>query len=230
MAADQSVTLERGVPLRITTGSGNVTVTGEDREDLAVKDGPKVTSTDEGVTVAKRSGSITVRCPTGTDVFVGTGSGKVSLQGVLGAIRITTGSGDISVVGAASVDARSGSGSIDVGDCAGSCSCRSGSGSLHVQHAGSVELAAASGSVEADDVGAATVRAGSGSVAVGLFEAGAVVVEAHSGSVDVTVPPGVHPATQLRAKSGSVRCECDEGADGSIKVTTHSGSISVTAR
>jgi hypothetical protein len=230
MAKNQSVTLERGVPLRVATGSGNVTVTGEERPDLAVEDDPKVTSTEEGIKVAKRSGSITLRCPTGTDVFVGTGSGKVSLQGVLGAVRVTTGSGDISVAGATSVDARSGSGSIDVGDCAGSCSCRSGSGSLRVQHAGSVELAAASGRVEAADVGAAKVRAGSGSVAVGLFEAGPVVVEAHSGSVDVTVPAGVHPATQLRAKSGSVRCECDEGADGSITVTTHSGSISVTAR
>jgi hypothetical protein len=36
--------------------------------------------------------------------------------------------------------------------------------------------------------------------------------------------------TELRAKSGSVRCDCAPGDDGSVRVTTGSGSISVIER
>ena len=74
------------------------------------------------------------------------------------------------------------------------------------------------------------VRAGSGSVRVGLTRAGNLTVESHSGSVDVSVPSGVHPEVDLRAKSGSVRCDCDEGTDGAIHVKAGSGSITVTER
>jgi hypothetical protein len=93
-----------------------------------------------------------------------------------------------------------------------------------------VELVAASGSVEVGAVGPARVRAGSGSVTIGLVGPATVDVEAHSGTVAVSVPHGLRPATALRAASGSVRCDCQPGHDGAIRVTTGSGQISVTER
>jgi len=99
-----------------------------------------------------------------------------------------------------------------------------------VGRAGDAELVTTSGSVEADSVTGAQVKAGSGSVELGLAQAGAVDVKAHSGSVTISVPPGLQPATSLRSSSGKVRCDCEEGDDGEIRVRVGSGSISVVER
>jgi len=215
----------------VVAQSGSVTVTGEQRDDVLVARPDKdVTTGPEGVEVSAKSGSVEIRCPAGTDVFVGAGSGSVELRGTLGDARITAESGNIEVERVLRLDARTASGSIDVEDCELECRCRAGSGRVRVNHAGSVDLTATSGSVEADAVGAAQVHAGSGSVNVGLIEVGSVAIDAHSGSVNVTVPTGCRPMTDLRATNGSVRCDCETGNDGLIQVTARSGAITVTER
>jgi DUF4097 and DUF4098 domain-containing protein YvlB len=217
--------------VRVTTRSGSVTVIGEDRPDVLVEQGAEtVTSDAGGVEIAGRSSTIMVRCPNDSDVFAGTASGSVSLRGRLGRTHVTSSSGSIEIAEVASADARTKSGSIRVADCAGACRCSTKSGRLHVGRAGSVELVTASGSVEAVAVSAAKVRVGSGSVDLGIAELDRVEVEAHSGSVTITLPEGSHPATELNARSGSVRCDCAPGDDGPIRVTTGSGSISVVER
>jgi DUF4097 and DUF4098 domain-containing protein YvlB len=231
MTTTRSVRIDPKTPVRVTSRSGAVSVTGENRDDVLVESGADhVDPGPAGLEIFGRSGAVVVRCPVGTDVFVGSASGSVELRGQLGDARVTTASGSIVIEAAARVEARTGSGSIEVGDCAGDCHCHSGSGRLEVGRAGSVDLATGSGSVEAERVGAAQVRAGSGSVNVGLTAPGSVVVEAHSGSVTVTVPHDMHPEVDLRARSGSVRCDCEAGLDGRIRVSTGSGAITVTTR
>jgi DUF4097 and DUF4098 domain-containing protein YvlB len=231
MADPTSVPVDGATPLRVTSRSGSVVITGEDRTDVLVERGADQVETGaEGVHVKGRSGTLVARCPAGTDVFVGVASGSVSIHGTLGDTRVTTQSGSITIDRARRVDARTGSGSIVVDECDGECRCQSGSGRLRVGRAGSVELVAASGSVEVGAVGPARVRAGSGSVTIGLVEPATVEVEAHSGTVAVSVPHGLRPAVALRASSGSVRCDCEPGQDGAIRVTTGSGKISVTER
>jgi DUF4097 and DUF4098 domain-containing protein YvlB len=217
--------------VRVTTRSGSVTVIGEDRPDVLVERGAeKVTSGDDGVEVVGRSGTIELRCPSDSDVFVGTASGSVSLQGRLGRTHVTSESGSIEIDEVASADARTKSGSIRVADCTGTCRCSTKSGRLDVGRAGAVELVTASGSVEAEAVGAAKVQVGSGSVDLGITALEHVEVDAHSGSVTITLPEGSHPMTELHAGSGSVRCDCAPGDDGSVRVTTGSGSIEVIER
>lgn len=230
MAKDrQSVALAPGTPVRVTNRSGSITVIGEDRADVLIERGAdRVTAGSDGVEIQTGSGKVLVRCPTGTDAFVGTGSGKVKLEGSLGITKVTTQSGKISVEYAVAVDARTGSGSIEVLACDGVCRAHTGSGSLRVGRAGSAELVTGSGGVDAEAVGGAMVRTGSGSVSVGLSTPGSVTIEAHSGSVTVAVPFGVHPRFELRANSGSVLCTCEPGNDGVITVSTGSGSIRVT--
>jgi hypothetical protein len=63
-----------------------------------------------------------------------------------------------------------------------------------------------------------------------VAEPAAVDVEAHSGSVTVTVPAGVRPQLDLQTSSGRVRCDCEPGTDGSIRVKARSGQISVLER
>src|SRR5919106_6021473 len=113
--------------LRVTNRSGNVTVTGEDRADIVVDKGPEPEVEPDGsVKVSGRSGAIVVRCPAGTDVRAGTGSGNVVLRGRLGDARATTGSGKIEVEHVDRLDARTGSGSLMVEDCAGECRLHTG--------------------------------------------------------------------------------------------------------
>ncbi len=213
----------------VTSRSGRITVTGEDRADILVeRGGDNVVREGDRVVVDGRSGRVELRCPAGTDVIVGTGSGKVELLGRLGDARVTTGSGAITVEQVERLDARTGSGSLQVDACDGACKCQTGSGSIRVGRAGEAELVTGSGRVTADLVDGAEVKAGSGRVDLGLRSAGNVGVQAHSGSVTVKVPAGVHPATRLKANSGRVVCECQEGTDGDISITTNSGSISVT--
>ncbi len=224
--------IRAGTPLRITSRSGRVTVTGEARDDVLVEKGASdVRVTSDGVEVVRASGAVAVRCPRGTDVLVGVASGGVVLAGLLGDARVTTESGEISVEEVTRLDARSRSGSIRVARCAGECRCRADSGQVRIDEAGSVDVAAASGSVEAGAVGAASIRAGSGKVTVGLARGGGdVSVEVHSGSVEITVPPGVRPACDLVSRSGAVRGDCEPGDDGRIRVRTGSGTVTVRSR
>lgn len=218
-----------GVPrIRISNRSGAITVTGEARGDVEVVGADAGAEPDGTVAVDGRSGKIEVRAPEGSDVIVGTASGRIRLRGVLGDVRATTGSGSIDVDHVARLDARSRSGSLEVVRCDGPCSLHTTSGSVTVGQAGDADLVAGSGSVVARRVSGARVKAVSGSVEVGLDEPGDVEIQAHSGSVHVTVPVGCCPTTRLEARSGAVRCDCAAGDDGHIEVVARSGSIVVT--
>ncbi|HUF83717.1 MAG TPA: DUF4097 family beta strand repeat-containing protein [Acidimicrobiia bacterium] len=229
MPNEKSVVAPSGAVLRVTSRSGRVRVTGEDRTDILAEKGDAPSVGPDGVEI-KGLAKVLVRCPAGTDVVVGTGSGDVELHGRLGDARVTTGSGTIRVEEVRALDARTRSGDVEVEECAESCRLKTGSGRVRVGRAGEADLATGSGSVEADLVTGARVKTGSGSVELGLAEAGGVDVKAHSGSVTISVPPGLRPATSLESSSGKVRCDCDEGDDGEIRVKVGSGSIAVVER
>lgn len=229
MAREKAVPAPTGVVVRVTSRSGRVTVTGEDRADIVVEKGDEPSVGPDGVEITG-SGKVVVRCPAGSDVVVGTGSGRVDLNGRLGDARVTTGSGTIRVEEVRAIDARTGSGDVAVETCAGRCRLKTSSGSVRVGRAGEADLATGSGSVEAELVTGAHIKTGSGSVEVGLAQAGGVDVKAHSGSVTVSVPAGLRPATSLRSSSGKVRCDCHEGDEGEIRVKVGSGSIAVVER
>src|SRR5258707_1265092 len=115
MTTFKSVQIDPHTPIRVTSQSGAVVVTGEDRSDVLVESGgDRVVTGPAGVEIAGRSDTVVVRCPAGTDVFVGSASGSVELRGRLGDARVTTESGGIAVEVATRVEARTGSGSIDV--------------------------------------------------------------------------------------------------------------------
>jgi DUF4097 and DUF4098 domain-containing protein YvlB len=220
-----------GTTVRVTTRSGSVTVIGEERSDVVVDPATEpVTAIDQSVEVVGRSDAITVRCPTGSSVIVGSASGSIALQGRLGAVQANTGSGSIAVERATRADVRTRSGGIDVSRCDGECRGQSGSGSLRIGSAESVDLVAKSGDVDVGAVGSARVHAVSGAVRLGITTPGEVEVDVLSGSVAITLPPGQHPATDLLAKLGKVRCDCPPGDDGELRVTARSGSITVTER
>ncbi|HEX2381960.1 MAG TPA: DUF4097 family beta strand repeat-containing protein [Acidimicrobiales bacterium] len=219
--------------VRISAGSGSITIIGEAREDV-VTDGHAHVHAHDGafeITAHRRSRSMTVRCPAGASVVVGSRSGSLRLSGRLGAVRATTMSGSIDVEEAAEVDLRAMSGTITVGACAGPCRIKTKSGSTHVGSAGSVELHIGSGRVRIDRVaGAVTVRAVSGSVTLEAGGDGPVEVETMSGSVTVVLPSGCRPEVRAKSLSSRPKIECEEGHDCQVSVRTLSGRITVRCR
>lgn len=223
--------------LHVSTRSGRVTITAEERQDLLIEsDAPlrddkiDVDATGRVSVKSGRGGSgwLELRCLTGTDVVIGTVSGKVELRGQLGGVRVTTVSGSVHVDRAEALDVRSISGSIEVARCDGPCRLQTKSGRATAGSAGDARVSTMSGRIQIDNVaGSAKVQTASGRVELGTQGRGDVSVETMSGSVRVEVPAGVRPAARLRSLAGRPRCDCEEGDDCEIVVQSMSGKIEV---
>lgn len=178
--------------VRITTSSGAVRVRAEaDRSEcwssVAALDVSPMT-VDGG-----RSG-VEVRVPEGTDLVIGTTSGRVTVEGRVGAISVLTTSGRISIDAASSVDARSGSGRVSVGYTEGVCRIVSTSGRVEVERCGSADAVSGSGRIVlADAHGPVRATSTSGRVIVAVAGAHDVEAETVSGRIEVSYPVGVRP-------------------------------------
>ena len=216
-------------PTRITIAarSGKVRVIASRGATLAV-DGARMTLDDDGaMRIDGRSDAVTVHCPEDTDVTIGTFSGRVDCAGRLGAMKVTTASGRVSVERCTSIDLRTKSGRVDVETCEGHCRIVAAASTVTVRSAGSAEISTATGTVVVGNVGDAEIRVISGKVSLATQRGTHVKVRAVSGTVTVMVPRDARPATRLRAISGSVRCEPERGDDGEITIDTVSGTIAV---
>lgn len=207
--------LPEGARLRVLTISGGVSVIAEERDDLEVEpEGRGVKIVDDHVAELKsRSKNFTIRCPIGTNVSVGTVSGKVKLKGPLGSIKVSTISSAISIdISSGDVDVRTVSGSIKVERCGGSCKLSSKSGSIRVGGVGG-------------DCRASTI---SGSLEVETQGLGDVSLKGVSGNMTVHVPHGKRPRVRMKSLSGRMTCDCEQGSDFEIKGRSISGSLHVT--
>jgi DUF4097 and DUF4098 domain-containing protein YvlB len=221
-------TAEQGIgALEIATRSGAVIVRARPIARPEVLSGPAEIQPD-GVVRAGFSGRIEIACPEGTDVIIGSSSGRIECHGRLGRVAVTGHSGRIEIEEARDIEVRSTSGRVSIGRCDEMCRVAVGSGSVDIGSAGSVDVTLASGRLEVDACGDVNVRSGSGRVSLGLVRAGAVEVSTLSGRVSIAVPPGVEPDLQLTSRSGRVQCEVSPGSDGRVAVETLSGAIKVT--
>jgi DUF4097 and DUF4098 domain-containing protein YvlB len=214
-------------PARLTVAmrSGSILVRTGSGSDVEVHGGKVRVEPDGTYRIEGGSKSIEVICPAGSDVILGTSSGKVSLEGPLGDVRITGSSGTVDVDQARSLDLRVRSGSVVVGAVVGECRVVSSSGRIEVGSAGSVDLSGVSGTIVAGAVGGGTVRTTSGRVTIGLDRAGDLEVRGVSGTTEITVPRGVAPELRLATVSGKIKRDLEEGHDGVISVRTVSGTI-----
>jgi DUF4097 and DUF4098 domain-containing protein YvlB len=216
-------------PVRITVTSGRVQIIGESRAGIDVS-GAETSGSGTELSVRGKSKPVTVRVPTGTDVFVGSNSGNVELSGLLGNVSVTTRSADITAEEVASIDARTNSGKLTVGESHGSVRLRSKSSRSRVRRAGgNVHITTTSGRVEVQDArDAVSIKNVSGDTDVTVTGTGEVSVEAMSGDITVYVPADSRPDVQLRTTSGKKRIECETGTDFVITGRSMSGDITVT--
>ena len=218
-------------PLKITTRSGTVRVVAAAGSELAVEGGT-IDLLDDGTIHIRRERSsnvIDVRCPLGSDVTVGTASGKVELLGALGTVRVATVSGRIHVAEADRIDLRTKSGKVDIEACAGECRIMTKSAAVHVGRADRATVAVVSGIVLLERVRGAEVKTVSGKVLVGSTGGERISVHTVSGKVEIRVPAATRPATRLRSLSGKIQCDLSPGDDFEVAVVSVSGAIRVSS-
>jgi len=198
--------------VRIASTSGAVRVIAEDRADVDVPDSSTFSVDESVMTVSAGSRRALVRVPIGTDLVVGTTSGRVEVSGPVGSLAVTTMSGRVSVEAARSVDIRSTSGRIEVGSATGSCRVSTRSGRVVVGSCGEAHLTSASGriSLEVAD-GPVHAHCVSGRIDVAVSSAQDVEAETVSGRISVRLPAGVRPWIVARrddAQPESDRYDC----------------------
>jgi DUF4097 and DUF4098 domain-containing protein YvlB len=217
----------------VTSRSGRVEVSAEPRADIEVEGARRAElERDEGgehLLVSGTNEHIVVRCPIATDIVIGTLSGRVELTGRLGAVRITTSSGQVKVAEAASVDVRTRSGTLRVSRCEGAVRAQSTSARVDIEEAAQLDAETASGAITVGSIDDATVRSTSGRVELGFNGSGSIAARTVSGRVEISVPAGVHPEMALHAVSGRID-SIEPGHDGTVAVDTVSGRIRVRTR
>ncbi len=143
------------------------------------------------VTIERVRSAVTVHVPEGTDVVIGTSSGRVRCTGRLGAVAVTTKSGRVEIEAASSLDVRGTSASVTVGVVDGTCRVRTASGRVEVEACGAAEVSTRSGRITLASVsGTVTAHSTSGRVTVQMVEAHDVHAETVTGRIELTMPQG----------------------------------------
>lgn len=209
--------------VRISTTSGSVRVTAEPgRTDVWSRSSP-VTSADESVTIDGGSSKVEMLVPEGTDLVIGTISGKVTVAGRVGAVSALTTSGRIFVDHAVSVDARSTSGRVEVAYSDGECRVMSTSGKVQVGRCGAADAASGAGRIVlADAHGPVRANCTSGRITVSMAGAHDVDAETVSGRIEISFPSGVRPLVVSSAAAAA-----EAGPDHDCTVIARSGSSRV---
>lgn len=220
--------------IRIASGSGSIVVVAEPRADVDAGPGGLQKVEDGVVKVVghRNSTKLTVRCPEGSDVTIGSRSGSIRLHGRFGAVRAQTMSGKIDVPDAVtSADIRTMSGSIHVGDCAGMCRAKTKSGHAHIESAGEIDVAVSSGRIEVDQVhGSVRARTISGSIALTSDGTERIEAETMSGSIIIRLPEQCRPRVRAKSLSRTADIELPAGDDVEVVARTLSGGITVKSR
>jgi Putative adhesin len=173
--------------------------------------------------------SITVTTPAGATVRVAAASADTGLRGPLGALTVTTASGDVDVEATTGTQVRSASGDVRIGTATGRAVVGTASGDVRVESAEhGLEVRTASGDVSvgraAEEISIGTA---SGDVEIDVVERGTVRLKSVSGDATVGVAAGQRVWLELSSVSGRMRSEL--GGDDS-GAASGPATVSITAR
>jgi DUF4097 and DUF4098 domain-containing protein YvlB len=176
------------------------------------------------------SKSVEVRCPAGTDVMVGTASGRIDIHGAVGRAHATTTSAKVTIEAAAAADLRTVSGGIEVGTCYGSCRAATQSGSIRVGQAEEVAASTVAGSIHIGHARSRVeVHTVSGKVALDADGEGAIAVKTVSGPVSLRLPGSLRPELRVRT-SGRKLSRIEPGDGVRVSVTSVTGKVEIQPR
>jgi DUF4097 and DUF4098 domain-containing protein YvlB len=166
--------------------------------------------------------------PAETQLHSHTGSGNQTIEGLHGAVEVSSGSGGLKVSDIGSrVRAETGSGDIDINRVQGTVRTRAGSGSIHATSiAGGFDAETGSGRISLEQSAPGSVRVDTGSGGMELRGVrGSLDARAGSGGIQAEGEPS-GPWT-LHTGSGTVRVRLPSNAAFDLDARTSSGSLSV---
>ncbi len=212
--------------VRVTTTSGAVIVRSEPGLDAVIAAGSPVEVDGSTLTIDGGSTKTELRVPEGTDLVIGTSSGKVAVRGTVGSVAVVTISGKVSVDRAASVDIRTDSGKVHVDVVTDECRVVGGSGRVTVGRCGSAHVTTVSGRITLDDVhGPTRTHCSSGRIDVTMATADDVDAETVSGRIVISMP--AEATVRLDTPSNAT---VQASGDHDCVVTARSGSGRVVVR
>jgi hypothetical protein len=154
-----------------------------------------------------RSGSLrlAVEVPPGADVAVSSSSAEVVVRGPVGAVRVRTSSGHVTVDRAEAADISCSSGHIRVGTVAGATALATSSGNIALaQVGGPLSASMSSGGLRAELVsGSMQIGTASGDVRVRRCDGEDITIKTVSGDVVLGLPSGIRVEPDISTLSGS---------------------------
>ncbi|MDQ3698152.1 MAG: DUF4097 domain-containing protein [Gemmatimonadota bacterium] len=222
---DTVVPMGRGGAVELSLTSGEIRVTGSDRNEARVRaysehGDLRFESTGSRLQLSVRSRGgrggrlgdtrYELTIPTGTRVIMRSISGDLAVSGVKGEVEANSTSGDIEVIDAVErVSAETVSGDLLVRQVAGDLRGSTVSGEVQVRSVtGDVEVHSVSGEIELSDIHAKFVRARSTSGDIDLDgtmdSSGRYDLGSHSGSILLAIPSGTGADMSVATFSGDV--------------------------
>lgn len=269
------------IDLAIDVPVGRIEVTASERTDVEVRVDPSnpskkadvraatetvVEHQDDRVTIAvprrygpligsgSESVDVTVDLPIGSRLTVDTSVGRIRANGPLGATRIKSSTGDVSIERAEHLQVRAGSGEVVVGHVDGELEISAGNGPTRVDYVGGtaafkasngdIHIGVAGGALTAklangsisirEALDSVTVRSSYGKVRIDEVSSGAIQLDASYGEVLVGIRHGVAAWLDIQSKKGVVRNDMTAGEGPSagegtveVRVRTSYGDITV---
>ncbi len=213
--------------VRITTTSGAIHVVAEpELTEVWSSVGPL----DAGLPAIIDGGAskVRVRVPEGTDLVVGSTSGRVTIEGRVGAVSAMSTSGRVSIEHAESIDVRTTSGRIDVKESTGSCRAVATSARVEVGRCGDADVTSRSGRIVLKDAnGRVHAHCTSGRIEIALGGAYDVDAETVSGRIVVSLPAEVSAGV---VTSPGAPTAPDDDHDCVVVARSVSGRVDVTNR
>ena len=210
--------------VRIASTTHRIHVIAEHRDDVIVRGNAEVSTVGVVTTVADVRSRVTVRVPVGTDLVIGSESGRIEVAGRVGGLAALTETGRIEIERAASVDARTSSGRVEIGHCEGECRVRSESGRVQIDACGGADVATTTARIDLSHVtGPVRAHCVSGRIELSLDDAHDVDAETVTGRVNVAMPEGTNCFVS------DVDDEPPEGYDCVVNARSVTGRVQVTS-
>ena len=182
--------------VRITTTSGAIQVVAEPGRTEVWSSAAPLEPAQLPATIDGGASKVRVLIPEGTDLVVGATSGRVTIEGRVGAVSAMTTAGRVSIEQAESVDVRSRSGRVEVGRSNGSCRAVATSARVVIGRCGDADVTSRSGRIVLKDAnGRVRAHCTSGRIEIALGGAYDVDAETVSGRIVVSLPAGVRACT-----------------------------------
>lgn len=197
--------------VRVSTSGGRIRVQAQDRPDVLVEGATAVVRDGDRLTVDGGDRQVVVRVPRGTELLLGSVTGRVEVTGRAGRVAVVTTSGGVEVDRAESLDVRTEGGRVRIGRVGGECRVGTGSGRVSIEESGAAEVTTVSGRIDIGEaVGPVRAHCVSGRIEVRLAVAQDVSAETVNGRVTVVVPTGTLSTHQVVARSGGGRVDVRE--------------------